>query len=102
MIILMFSMGVTRKDNIWNEHIRGVLMVDWLGQKDRETRLRWYTLRDVDYVSRKALEIPEVYKHLADIYKQIFYVLKYLNIKKSTLSGRNGVEMSPSPCESFP
>ena len=34
--------GVTGKDNIRNEHIRGALEVDMSGQKVRQSRLRWH------------------------------------------------------------
>ena len=37
-------MGVTRKDTIMNEHIRGALQVYRCGQNARQLRLRWYGL----------------------------------------------------------
>ena len=40
--MLRFAMGVTRKDKIRNEHIRGTVKVERLGMKMREGRLRWY------------------------------------------------------------
>ena len=42
MKMLRFAMGVTRKDKIRNEYIRGTVKVEWLGMKMREGRLRWY------------------------------------------------------------
>ena len=40
MKILRFAMGVTRKDKIRNEYIRGTVKVERLGMKMREGRLR--------------------------------------------------------------
>ena len=42
MKMLKFAMGVTRKDKIINEYIRGTIKVEWLGMKMREVKLRWY------------------------------------------------------------
>ena len=61
---LRFAMGVTRKDKIRNEYIRGTVKVEWLGMKMREGRLRWYGYvmrRDKEYVGRKMMEmeLPE-------------------------------------------
>ena len=42
MKMLRFAMGVTRKDKIRNEYIRGTVKVEPLGMKMREDRLRWY------------------------------------------------------------
>ena len=41
MKILRFAMGVTRKDKIRNEYIRGTVKVDRLEMKMMEARLRW-------------------------------------------------------------
>ena len=60
MKMLMFAMGVTRKDKIRNEHIRSTVKVEWLGMKMREGRLRWYghvMRRDQEYVGRKMMEM---------------------------------------------
>ena len=62
MKILRFAMGVTRKDKIRNEYIRGrpTVKVERLGMKMREGRLRWYghvMRRDQEYVGRKMMEI---------------------------------------------
>ena len=59
MKILRFAMGVTRKDKIRNEYIRGTVMVERLGMKMREGRLRWYghVMRDQEYVGRKMMEM---------------------------------------------
>ena len=40
--MLRFSLGVTRKDKIRNEYIRGTAQVGKFGEKTREARLRWY------------------------------------------------------------
>ena len=55
-----FTMGVTRKDKIRNEHIRSTVKVERLGMKIREGRLRWYghvMRRDQEYVERKMMEM---------------------------------------------
>ena len=60
MKMLRFTMGVTRKDKIRNEHIRSIVKVERLGMKMREGRLRWYghvTRRDQEYVGRKTMEM---------------------------------------------
>ena len=58
--MLRFAMGVTRKDKIRNEYIRGTVKIEKLGMKMREGRLRWYghVMRgDQEYVGRKMVEI---------------------------------------------
>ena len=60
MKMLRFTMGVTRKDKIRNEHIRSTVKVEPLGMKLREGRLRWYghvMRRDQEYVGRKMMEM---------------------------------------------
>ena len=60
MKMLRFTMGVTRKDKIRNEHIRSRVKVERLGMKMREGRLRWYghvMRRDQEYVGRKMMEM---------------------------------------------
>ena len=60
MKMLRFTMGVTRKDKIRNEHIRSTVKVERLGMKMREDRLRWYghvMRRDQEYVGRKIMEM---------------------------------------------
>ena len=60
MKMLRFAMGVTRKDKIRNEYIRSTVMVEWLGMKMREGRLRWYghfMRRDQEYVGRTMMEM---------------------------------------------
>ena len=58
MKMLRFAMGVTRKDKIRNEYIRGTIKVEMLGMKMKEGRLRWYghvIRRDQKYVGRKTM-----------------------------------------------
>ena len=58
--ILRFDMGVTRKDKVRNEYIRGTVKVERLGMKMREGRLRWYghvMRRDQEYVGKKVMEM---------------------------------------------
>ena len=60
MKMLRFTMGVTKKDKIRNEHIRSTVKVERLGMKMRESRLRWYgdvMRRDQEYVGRKIMEM---------------------------------------------
>ena len=60
MKMLKFAIGVTRKDKIRNEYVRGTVMVEWLGMKMRERRLRWYghvMRKDQEYVGRKMMEM---------------------------------------------
>ena len=59
MKVLRFAMGVTRKDKIRNEYIRGTVKVEQLEMKMGEGRLRWYQhimRRDQEYVGRKIME----------------------------------------------
>ena len=58
--MMRFAMGVTRKDKIRNDYIRGTVKVEGLGMKMREGRLRWYghvMRRDQEYVGRKMMEM---------------------------------------------
>ena len=60
MKMLRFAKGVTRKDKIRNEYIRGTVKVERLGMKMREGRLRWYGYvmrRDQEYAGRKMMEM---------------------------------------------
>ena len=55
-----FAMGVTKKDKVRNEYIRGTVKVERLGMKMREGRLRWYghvMRRDQEYVGRRVMEM---------------------------------------------
>ena len=58
--MLRFAMGVTRKDKIRNEYIRGTVKVKQLEMKMSEDRLRWYEhvmRRDQKYVGRRVMEM---------------------------------------------
>ncbi|KAK3511968.1 hypothetical protein QTP70_027665, partial [Hemibagrus guttatus] len=58
--MLRFSLGVTRLDRIRNEYIRGTAHVGRLGDKVRETRLRWFghvQRRESEYVGRRMLDM---------------------------------------------
>ena len=62
--MLRFAIGVTKKDKIRNEYIRGRVKIKRLGMKMREGRLRWYghvMRRDQKYVRRRVMkmEFPE-------------------------------------------
>ena len=63
--MLRFAMGVTGKDKIRNEYIRGTVKIERLGINMREGRLRWYghfqtyvgkKMRDQEYVGKKMME----------------------------------------------
>ena len=61
--MLRFAIGVTRKDKIRSEYIRGTIKVKRLGIKMREDRLRWYghVMRsNQEYVGRRVMgmELP--------------------------------------------
>ena len=60
MKMLRFSMAVTSKDKIRNEHIRSTVKVERLGMKMREGRVKLYghvMKRDQEYVGRKMMEM---------------------------------------------
>ena len=60
MKMLRFATGVTRKDKIKNEYIRGTVKVERLGMKMREGRLRWYghvMRRDQKYIGRRVMKM---------------------------------------------
>ena len=55
-----FSIGVTRKDKIRNEYIRGTVKVERLVMKMREDRLRWYghdMRKDQEYVGKRVMKM---------------------------------------------
>ena len=58
MRMLRWMCGVTRKDNIRNEHIRGTTRVAQASKKVTERRLNWYghvMRRDGEHILRKVL-----------------------------------------------
>jgi exonuclease III len=60
MKMLRWAAGVTRLDKIRNEYVRGSLKVAPVGEKARESRLRWYghvCRRGEDHIVRKALQL---------------------------------------------
>ena len=72
--MLRFAMGVTRKDKIRNEYIKGTVKVEQLGMKIRKGRLRWYghiMSRDKEYVGRRMMEmeLPEKREAKEKIYR---------------------------------
>ena len=67
--------GVTRKDKIRNECIRGAVKVEQLGMKMRKGKLRWYghfMRRDQEYVGRKMIEMELPGKRKRGIPKRRF------------------------------
>ena len=60
MKMLRFSLGVTRKDRLRNESVRGKLKVEEFGGILRETRLRWWghlQRREQSYVGNRVREM---------------------------------------------
>ena len=58
--MLRFAMGVTKKDKIRNEYIRGTVKVERLGMKMSEGQLKWYghvMRREQEYVRRRVMKI---------------------------------------------
>ena len=58
--MLRFSLGVTRKDKIRNDFVRGSSHVAKFGSKVREARLRWYghvQRREDDHIGRRMLRM---------------------------------------------
>ena len=54
------ALGVTRKDKIRNEYLRGTAKIAKLGDKLRNTRLRWYghmKRREEGYVGKRMMEM---------------------------------------------
>ena len=75
MKMLRFAMGVTRKDNIRNEYIRGTVKVERSGMKMREGRLRWYghVMRTAqEYVGTMMMEMELPGKRKRERPKKIF------------------------------
>ena len=96
MKMLRFTMGVTRKDKIRNEHIRSTVKVERLAMKMREGSLRWYghvMRRDQEYVGRKMMEmeLPEKRKRgrpkrrFLDVVKED---MKELGVKEMDIQDR--------------
>ena len=60
MKMLRFAMGVTRKNKIINDYIRGTGKVEQFEMKMRAGKLRWYghvMRRDQEYVGRRVMEM---------------------------------------------
>ena len=58
--MVRWALGVTRKDKIRNEYLRGTAKIAKLGDKLRSARLRWYghvRRREEDYMGKRMLEI---------------------------------------------
>ena len=58
--MVRWALGVIRKDKIRNEYVRGTAKIANLGDKLRNTRLRWYghvKKREEDYVGKKMKEM---------------------------------------------
>ena len=59
--MLRWSVGVTRRDRIRNEYIRGIVKVVEVSKKIQESRMRWYghlKRRDgEEHVGREAMEM---------------------------------------------
>ena len=58
--MVKWALGVTRKDKIRNEYVRGTAKIAKLGEKLRNVRLRWYghvKRREEDYVGKRMMEM---------------------------------------------
>ena len=58
--MVRWALGVTRKDKIRNEYVRGTAKIAKLGEKLRNVRLRWYghvKRREEDYVGKRMMEM---------------------------------------------
>ena len=59
--MVRWALGVTRKDKIRNEYVRGTAKIAKLGDKLRNARLRWYEhvkRREENYVGKRMMEMP--------------------------------------------
>ena len=58
--MVRWALGVTRKDKIRNEYVRGTAKIAKLGDKFRNARLRWYghvKRREEGYVGKTMMEM---------------------------------------------
>ena len=58
--MVRWALGVTRKDKVRNEYVRGTAKIAKLGDKLRNARLRWYRhvkRREEDYVGKRMTEM---------------------------------------------
>ena len=58
--MVRWAVGVTRKDKIRNEYVRGTAKIAKLGDKLRNARQRWYEhvkRREEDYVGKRMMEM---------------------------------------------
>ena len=58
--MVRWALGVTRKDKIRNEYVRGTAKIAKLGDKLRNARLRWYghvKRRENDYGEKRMMEM---------------------------------------------
>ena len=58
--MVRLSLGVTRKDKIRNEYVRGTAKIAKLGDKLWNARLRWYEhvkRREKSYVGKRMMEM---------------------------------------------
>ena len=91
MKMLRFTMGVTRKDKIRNEHIRSTVKVERLRMKMREGRLRWYghvMRRDQEYVGRKMMKMELPGKRRRERLKK-----RFLDLMKENMGEVGAKEM---------
>ncbi|KAK3548498.1 hypothetical protein QTP70_013331 [Hemibagrus guttatus] len=66
--MLRFSLGVTRLDRIRNEYIRGTAHVGHMGDKVRETRLRWFGhVQRREKLLEKKLKLSEATRQLTQV-----------------------------------
>ena len=55
---IRFSLAVTRKDGVENEHIGATARVRGLGDEVREARFKWFGhVKETEYIGRRMLEM---------------------------------------------
>ena len=58
--MVRWALGVTRKDKIRNEYMKGTAKIAMLGDKLRDARLRWYghvNRKEEGYVGKRIMEM---------------------------------------------
>ncbi|KAK3510268.1 hypothetical protein QTP70_032587 [Hemibagrus guttatus] len=85
--MLRFSLGVTRLDRIRNEYIRGTAHVGRLGDKVRETRLRWF-----GHVQRREIGNVVGHENIVSASRMNSAIVVFLNdVEKVRKLTQNGI-----------
>ena len=103
--IVRWALGVTRKDKIRNEYVRGTAKIAKLGDKLRNARLRWYghiKRREEDYVGIGMMEMAVPGRRKRESPRRRYTDLVREDMKR--VGAREGDEVDPvkwrllSPC----